>query len=1007
MRVPNPNLKLGPVLPITRSPTVDNDNDNDSVTTLFEDAFSEPGQDLPTNLVQHNHMGRGEMVNIDGEDVFIPHRPELGGIQIGTPNDEALNRQMAFTREDQILTADSCLQSILAIFPDIKHDHVLQLYNAYGQDGNFELLPGSVRLQTIVEAILSGENYPKQEKCKKEQKKRKRDSSADDKDIKRWEAPNREFGPPTQLPIIQLLLQEAFPTLPMDLIRKTLNTHRHLYQTFLELAKVQDSNRSQSAPSRHLANILTDDNTQAIHRLWPPLVDELQAARKRVQCIRAQQAADEATKKCEQENLQKAIAAGETAECQACYDVLPMNRQLHCNGDVAHFTCLECIETYIKAEVGEQRCRVLCTAGCGAGFARDQLGQLADKALVEKLGQLQQEKDIREAGLENLEECPFCNFKAILPSIEEDFEFRCANPDCEQVSCRRCKSVSHTPLSCEQHNNLNNTNRLNSRHKVEEAMTAALVRSCNKCKKQFIKEHGCNKMTCPSCAHKQCYVCSESLTSYTHFDSHGVALTDPSQPKKCPLFDNVEERHEREVKEAAAAARAEVLKENPDVSEQDLEIKVSEVVQKAAHRRIRNVNDFDDPLAPGYFDPEQFIDHMDDMEYIANVRNRYLLQADRRRAPGLGRAPNDHILQPPQLPPMPPPHHIENEVPADRVAQFNDLAEHLIADEEDVNLFNRGLVAGRRPRMEPWVRDRVRHANNANNAPPRRLPDINQIFNETVPATQDQMTNANLNPWPAGNGGLPILPNPYALQQTLPQYPPWLENGHVPQPNRNQNAGLHMPTFPNIHGSGYHLGPPQRQQNFNHGNIGEQNRTQVPNDQIPPGYRLALAHGVRNLPSQTLYPNVPPFPNPTAGGHMQARQAANNVHAPPQNRTENPVPIERARASPAGLPHAPVAMQPIHPGLQNMHRTIRDVRDRNPVVTPAAEETFQDLERATQEAQEWLLENNRQENAAPADPLQDTLRDLQRTIADTRRWIEGRRRRHNGLANFPAHHFDQ
>lgn len=165
-----------------------------------------------------------------------------------------------------------------------------------------------------------------------------------------------------------------------------------------------------------------------------------------------------------------------------------MNRQIHCNGTKAHFLCFDCAETYIKSEIGESRCRVLCPAAdCETGYANHQLNLLSDKQSLEKLAQLQQEKDIRDAGLDDLEECPFCDYKAIVPPVEEDFEFRCANAECEKVSCRRCKAISHIPVSCEQHAK---DNKLNSRHKIEEAMTAALVRSCNNCKKQFIKEYG-------------------------------------------------------------------------------------------------------------------------------------------------------------------------------------------------------------------------------------------------------------------------------------------------------------------------------------------------------------------------------------------------------------------------------------------------------------------------------------------------------------------------------------
>jgi TRIAD3 protein (E3 ubiquitin-protein ligase RNF216) len=221
------------------------------------------------------------------------------------------------------------------------------------------------------------------------------------------------------------------------------------------------------------------------------MADELKAARDKVKDIRRQRVLEEVSRKEEQENLQRAIDNNETAECKSCYDDYPMNRQIHCDGEVAHFTCFECAETYIKTQVGDARCNVECTFGCGAPFPRSQLQLLANKELLAKLEQLQQEKDIRDAGLEGLEECPFCDYKAILPPVEEDSEFRCANPECEQASCRRCKAASHIPLSCEEHAK---DNKISTRHKIEERMTEALIRSCNNCQKKFIKQDGCNKM---------------------------------------------------------------------------------------------------------------------------------------------------------------------------------------------------------------------------------------------------------------------------------------------------------------------------------------------------------------------------------------------------------------------------------------------------------------------------------------------------------------------------------
>lgn len=61
---------------------------------------------------------------------------------------------------------------------------------------------------------------------------------------------------------------------------------------------------------------------------------------------------------------------------------------------------------------------------------------------------VKQQKEIEAAGLEGLEECPFCEWKCVLEaSNEEEKLFRCGNEvgGCGVVSCRICKKkVCHS-----------------------------------------------------------------------------------------------------------------------------------------------------------------------------------------------------------------------------------------------------------------------------------------------------------------------------------------------------------------------------------------------------------------------------------------------------------------------------------------------------------------------------------------------------------------------------------
>lgn len=457
----------------------------------FDDFFEIPGgfpaDGMPAAAPHRSSPPRqGQVIVIDGEEVFIPDSPLARPVPAQATRQDIPEEDAMYAVGSANFTADVCLQRVLAMFPDIDHEHVVKLYDDYDAQGA-EALPGAARLEAIVEKLLSGEDYPRQAKPTLQRKRKRDDDDATDQASKRWEGPDREAAGPAFKGVMASILKVEFPDITKAVITKELTAHHHLYPTYLALAKMKDTSDINKKWSGRPSKDLTTADALASLCGWPAMPDELEAARKHVKTLRRQRVIEDAKKWAEKENLQRAIEANETAECQACFDDLPMNRQIHCDGDTAHFTCFDCATAYVKSEVGDSRCKVLCTAGCGAAFARAQLHLLDDKELLEKLEQLQQEKDIRDAGLDNLEECPFCDYKAILPPIEEDFEFRCANQQCEKVSCRRCKAVSHIPMSCEEHAK---EHKLSSRHKIEEAMTKALIRNCKKCSKAFIKEYG-------------------------------------------------------------------------------------------------------------------------------------------------------------------------------------------------------------------------------------------------------------------------------------------------------------------------------------------------------------------------------------------------------------------------------------------------------------------------------------------------------------------------------------
>lgn len=85
---------------------------------------------------------------------------------------------------------------------------------------------------------------------------------------------------------------------------------------------------------------------------------------------------------------------------------------------------------------------------------------------------IQQQQELRAAGIEGLHECPFCDFKAITPPIEKESQFQCLKPSCKKVSCRKCNRESHKPRTCEE---VDKDRHLGANHRIEEAMSDAVI----------------------------------------------------------------------------------------------------------------------------------------------------------------------------------------------------------------------------------------------------------------------------------------------------------------------------------------------------------------------------------------------------------------------------------------------------------------------------------------------------------------------------------------------------
>ncbi|KDQ07483.1 hypothetical protein BOTBODRAFT_38782 [Botryobasidium botryosum FD-172 SS1] len=446
---------------------------------------------------------------------------------------------------------DVFLAQILEIVPDVQPDYVRLLlkmhYETYGDQVD----------QAILHILLESNNYPKIERPNKKRK------PVDEDDLKEkqkakidYASSDRDFEVGStykQLAINHLI--QSFPYVPLPHLRKVFAAKNSLYAPS-HLQLLADSNstarpppfKKKVAPSKFDFPAVGDDEDFTREREW--LLNKL----------------DEERAKEDQEVAQKLYEAeveeaGEGVECGCCYSEYPFENMVQC--PEAHLFCKGCAKTHAETLLGDRKTDILCIdqSGCRLAFPESEIARFLSEKTIALYHRIKQEKELEQAEIEGLESCPFCPYSVV---IENDMErlFHCENEECGVVSCRQCKKPDHIPKTCEE---MEADKHLDARHKVEEAMSEALMRKCPRCTKPFIKEHGCNKMTCPNCHTLSCYVCRQVVTGYDHFDQRPAGSTQSSS--KCPLWDSLEARHHDEVAEAARKAKAEVLQANPDVAE--------------------------------------------------------------------------------------------------------------------------------------------------------------------------------------------------------------------------------------------------------------------------------------------------------------------------------------------------------------------------------------------------------------------------------------------------------
>lgn len=473
-----------------------------------------------------------------------------------------------------------CLAKILEVLPDIQHEFVLSKITAQNETWDFggdavEIVPDS---NQIVEQILSLQSYPKEPKdkgiapCHFE---------AETGKTVKWDIANRQHK--NYLKNTVAILASQFEHVPTHYVDKTVKEKKELWSAFIHIQKQELNyfqNPARPYPRHRQPRVALEKKYQTTDALLEPahynmLICELQAVKQHLMREHLKKDQEEAKTHAEKQNLEEHKIAGTIIECQCCFDdEVPINRAVTCmaaSGE--HSFCFTCVENLANTQIGMMRHELLCMdgSGCKEKLDMEAVGRAIPLKTFDRLLFNEQQAEIKAANLEGLEQCPSCDFKAICDPIEENPIFHCQNPDCFRVTCRKCHETSHLPKTCEE---VVKDRKLDAKHKVEEARSAAVMRPCPKCKSMIIKELGCNKMRC-TCGAVLCYYCKQDLSDlrdgYMHFSGRGST-------GKCPLYDAQGiDRHAVEADEAELKAIQAAKETDETIQEEELRIETGKV----------------------------------------------------------------------------------------------------------------------------------------------------------------------------------------------------------------------------------------------------------------------------------------------------------------------------------------------------------------------------------------------------------------------------------------------
>ena len=267
-------------------------------------------------------------------------------------------------------------------------------------------------------------------------------------------------------------------------------------------------------------------------------------------------------------NDQKLIKAKEEAEakynairtCCVCYEEMPNREDLigcsHSCSEMIHLVCNSCLQGHINSMLSDGIASLDCMFNksdkCGGTYNEIYIQKaigLDNKDMLDKWSETIITTEIVKLAsiCDNYMICPLCcKWGCIFEApagLANKHAYYIPCGKCGEQWCTLCKRKSHNNRTCyELQFTADETDEIKANvvdKMLQDITTRTLTHCCTICGCTYIKDEGCNLMTCPKCNGMSCYICGMKLyikgnTKYWHFTGHDLA----DREATCPLWNN-------------------------------------------------------------------------------------------------------------------------------------------------------------------------------------------------------------------------------------------------------------------------------------------------------------------------------------------------------------------------------------------------------------------------------------------------------------------------------------